>query len=166
MIYLSDSIRPMRHICTLNMPQWQKYAAPVDLLVEAKICLNHHFCRVGIFARWHTLCSAHSYHPCRQNFATIKCVGGKIWGHWQIRLYSVFANFCSSAVLWNLCTQRGTILQQYTWTLLTPEETAGADRAQRYGRRWRGCWEIDRWNIKKTGKLQFFKFQTVVYLNR
>ena len=88
MIYLSDSIRPMRHICTLNMPQWQKYAVPVDLLVEAKKCLNHHFCRVGIFVRWHTLCSAHSYHPCWQKFATIKCVGGKIWGHWQIRLYS------------------------------------------------------------------------------
>ena len=85
---------------------------------------------------------------------------------WESISNQFFANFCSSAVLWNLRTQRGTILQQYTWSLSTPEETAGADRAQRYGRRWRGCWEIDRWNIEKTGKSRFFKFQTVEYLNR
>ena len=39
MIYLNDIIKPLRHVCTANMPQWQKYAAPVDLLVEAFFCL-------------------------------------------------------------------------------------------------------------------------------
>ena len=36
---------------------------------------------------WDTLRSPHSYQQRWQKFATINCVGGKIWGHWQSRLY-------------------------------------------------------------------------------
>ena len=73
-----------------------------------------------------------------QSLQFIAMTGGVLL-FWQQQWESIsnqfFANFCSTADLRNLRTQQGPILQQYTWTLSTPEETAGADRAQRYGRR-------------------------------
>ena len=57
MIDLSATIWSMRHVCMANMPPWQKYASRMAFWVEAKKCLKHHFCRVGIFAVWHPLIS-------------------------------------------------------------------------------------------------------------
>ena len=43
MIYLSALIGPMRHICTLNMPQWQKYAVQA---ISGSVTKNCHLCDV------------------------------------------------------------------------------------------------------------------------
>ena len=71
-----------------------------------------------------------------QSLQFIAMTGGVLL-FWQQQWESIsnqfFANFCSTADLRNLHTQQGPILQQYTWTLSTPEETAGAGRSQRYG---------------------------------